>query len=413
MRICLLVYEFPHSLDDAIVSGEIKNPYHLARGLMANGHELIVVSVPFLTRAVRTAAIRPDSMPLTYDVPDGRLRSVARYALRIRNLERFLGGQLADRPFDVIHAQAPALAAAALRARRNGAWRTSTPIVTTAHGTYVPEIEGDRVKRSAREVLRTMSGRLTLNTDREAFRASDAVIAASRFQEAEMVGLYNVPPAKVLVIYNGVDLHLYRPDGPAAALAETSIGRNDKVVLFVGRLVPKKGLQHLIEAFPDISERIPNARCLVVGGSTAFDTFGPTLREMVRLKGLAERFSWLQGVPEIDLPSIYRRASVSVFPSVNYESLPTVVLESMACGIPAIATNRWGTPEALGSSHPGLVRQGEPKELARAVVALLSQPKTAEAVRRDQLARIGTFSLDTAVARHEELYVRVAAKAHR
>jgi glycosyltransferase involved in cell wall biosynthesis len=409
MRICMLAYEFPGSPAEPIVSGEVKNPYYLARGLMARGHQVTVVSLPFLTRSVRVAAVRPNSNPPTYDVPDGRLRSAARYVLRIRNVERFFGSELPGRAFDVVHAQSPALAAGALRARRRGTLSASTPIVTTAHGTYVPEVEGDRVKRSVREILRAASARLTLNIDRDAFRASDAVVAASRFQEAEMADLYKVPRAKIAVIHNGVDTEFYRPDGPAADLAGTSMGPDDRVILFVGRLVPKKGLQHLIAAFPGIVDSVPNARCLVVGGSRIFDTYGPALRDMVRSGGLDGRFVWRQDVPEDEMPALYRRASVCAFPSMNYESLPTVALEAMACGIPVVATNSWGMPEALGPDHPGLVPQSAPRELARAIVAVLSQPGVAAEAGRDQRERIGAFSLDACVAKHEELYARVAA----
>jgi hypothetical protein len=74
-----------------------------------------------------------------------------------------------------------------------------------------------------------------------------------------------------------------------------------------------------------------------------------------------------------------------------------------------VATNSWGTPEALGPDHPGLVSQGAPGELTRAVVAMLSRPGVAAEARREQRKRIGTFSLDACVAKHEEIYSRVAA----
>src|SRR5450759_1022735 len=135
MKICLLTYEYPRSMADAIVSGEVKNSYYLARGLVAAGHEVTVVSVPFLTRSPTSAALRPGSDPPIYDVPEGRLRAIVRYALRIRNVELFMASQFRDRGFDVIHAESPALAAGAIRARGRNKLPASTPIVTTAHGT--------------------------------------------------------------------------------------------------------------------------------------------------------------------------------------------------------------------------------------------------------------------------------------
>ena len=313
-----------------------------------------------------------------------------------------------DGRYDVIHAQAPALAAAAVKARRKGAIAAATPIVTTAHGTYVPEVEGDRTRRSPREIARAALGRLSLNTDRQAFARSDVVIAASRHQEAEMADIYRVPRENLEVIYNGIDLALYRPEGEVADLP--GVGDQDEVVLFVGRLVPKKGLQHLISAFPAILGNVPNARCVVVGGTAIFDTFGPTLRKMVADAGLTDRFTWLHDVAESRLPSVYRRASVAVFPSINYESLPTVVMEAMAAGVPVVATNRWGTPEALGSSHPGLVAQAAPEEIAGAVTTMLLDETASDCVVRDQFARLEPLGLDTCVTRHLDLYAKLAAE---
>jgi spore coat protein SA len=265
----------------------------------------------------------------------------------------------------------------------------------------------DRIRRSPREVVRAASGRLSLNTDRKAFIRSDAVISASRYQEAEMADIYRVPRDSVEVIYNGIDLALYRPDGEVAGLP--GVVEQDKVVLFVGRLVPKKGLQHLIAAFPAILGKVPDARCVVVGGTAIFDTFGPKLRHMVADAGLTDRFTWLQDVPESRLPSVYRRAGVAVFPSINYESLPTVAMEAMASGVPVIATNRWGTPEALGSAHPGLVAQAAPGAIAEAVTTMLLDVAASHSIVRDQLARIESFSLDTCTRRHLDLYARLAA----
>jgi glycosyltransferase involved in cell wall biosynthesis len=408
MNICLLTYEYPHSMADAIVSGEVKNSYHLARGLVAAGHDVTIVSVPFLTRSVKSAGFRPDPGPPICDVPEGRFRSVVRYALRIRNVERLMAGSLNDGRFDVIHAESPALAAGAIRARRRRNPAGTTPIVTTAHGTYLPEVRAGDAGPSVTHLLRTAGGRLSLRIDRNAFGSSAAVVAASRYQRREMEELYRVPAEKVEIIHNGVDLDLYCPGDAPADLAASRPAKGGPTILFVGRLVPKKGLQHLIAAFPRILAVAPEARCVVVGGSKVFDTFGSELRKLSRRLGVADRFCWLQDVPELDMPRVYRAADVAVFPSVHYESLPTVILEAMACGVPVVATRNWGTPEALGLEHPGLLDQATPEALAGRVAAFLDGPELSARVRLDQLARVRSFGLTVAVAKHEELYRRVA-----
>ncbi len=211
------------------------------------------------------------------------------------------------------------------------------------------------------------------------------------------------------MIYNGVDRDLYSPEPSRPGAGESSGAGDGPVILFVGRLVPKKGLQHLIAAFPRILEALPDARCIVVGGSRLSDTYGSQLRALVEQGGLSARFSWLQDVPEDELPAIYAQADICVFPSEGYESLPTVVFEAMACGVPVVATNRWGTPEALGTDHPGLVPEADPKAIARVVVEITSNSDLSEEVRAQQLSRVSHFDLLTMVSAHEALYRDVVA----
>lgn len=399
LSICMLTYEFPDSLDSAVVSGEVKNPYHLARGLVREGHSVTIVSVPALSRSVQHAGPRVGSEFPTHDVPEGRLVAVPRYALRIRNVKRYLPRVPGIAQFDVVHAQAPALAAAALSARRQGVLAAGTPIITTGHGTNLPEADADG-SFNLRQRLRTINARGILLIDRAAFRSSDGVVSVSEFQKTELAELYGVPGERIHIVHNGIDLEHYGPSDTLPA-ADSSDG---PVILFVGRLVPKKGLQYLIRAFGAISERHPGARCVVVGGSAAFDTYGGPLRALAAECGVTDRFTWLGDVPESELPECFRRADVCAFPSEGYESLPTVVLEAMASGVPVVATRAWGTPEALGDDHPGLTPEADPGAVADAVLRFLDDPQTRSRVVAEQAVRVRAFDLRTTVSHHERIY---------
>jgi glycosyltransferase involved in cell wall biosynthesis len=328
---------------------------------------------------------------------------IFRYLLRIRNVTGFMRSIAARGRFDVIHAQHPSAGAAALLARAVTPELRGTPIVTTGHGTGLPEADADGFV-SLRQTLRVANSRLLLPLDRTAFTRADAVISVSEFQRKELADLYHVPLDRISVIYNGVDRTRYRPDvTPADDLpipAETT-----PLILFVGRLVPKKGVQYLIEAFTQILSRFPRAHCLIVGGTPAYNTYGEVLKALTRERGVADHFSWIEdGVPEVRLPSYYAAADVCVFPSENYESIPTVIFEAMAVGVPVVTTNRWGSPEALGVDHPGLVPEGDPDALARAVIAIAGDERVKQSVREAQFARIGRFDLEQTASQHEELY---------
>jgi glycosyltransferase involved in cell wall biosynthesis len=401
LSICMLTYEYPVSIDEAVVSGEVKNPFSLAQGLIANGHRLTVVNVPFLTKVPDVRGLRDDRLTPTYDVPEGRSTAVIRYALRTRNVERFLRNQTLPR-FDVIHAQAPALAGSVVLARRRNQLLSGVRLVTTGHGTNLPEADAD-AKVSLRQRARIANARLVLPIDRWAFKASDAVVSVSSFQREELERLYGVPKKKIAVIYNGVDLERYTPDVLPSARPELNIGEGP-LILFVGRLVPKKGLQHLFAALPAIIERVPNVRCAVVGGSPAFDSYSKQLHEFARSHGVDGRIQWLSSVPETELPSIYASATVCAFPSEGYESLPTVALEAMASGKPVVATRSWGTPEALGDDHPGLIEESDPAALASSLIRMLTEARTRDRAVAEQNQRLGSFALKKTVADHEALY---------
>jgi glycosyltransferase involved in cell wall biosynthesis len=310
--------------------------------------------------------------------------------------------------FDVIHSQHPALSAAVAIARKTSPEHREPPVVTSGHGTGLPEADADGFV-SIRQSLRVANSRLMLPVDRAAFRASAKVISVSEFQREELAHLYKISAERTSVIYNGVDLTRYRPDTAPSSSIPVGPDVGSPLILFVGRLVPKKGLQYLIRAFPQILETFPRAHCVVVGGTPAFDTYGDVLEGLARDIGVSSNFTWIrEGVPEEDLPGVYARADICVFPSKGYESLPTVIFEAMACGIPVVTTDRWGSPEALGEGHPGLVAEASPDAIAHAIAAIVGSDDLYQAVRHRQLQRIPRFALENTVTQHEDLYRAVA-----
>lgn len=399
LRIGMLAYEFPSTIDEAVVSGEVKNPYSLARGLQERGHEVTIYNVPFLTRDVARPTRRKSAEFEIWDLPEGRAAGVVRYGWRSLNVARFL---LASKTpaFDVVHAQAPALAAGVLLARRRQSALRDTRLVTTGHGTNLPEADADGTA-SLRQRLRVRNARLVVPIDRFGFRGSDAVVSVSHFQRDEMERLYGVDSDKIAIIHNGIDLERYNSAAQPTTRIQAGPG---PTLLFVGRLTPKKGLQHLLAALPEVRKRLPDARLVVVGGSPIFDFYGAELRALARTLNLDGCVEWHMSVSERELPGFYAAADLCVFPSEGYESLPTVALEAMAVGVPVVTTRSWGTPEATGDDHPGLIEEGRPEIIAETVVRLLTSDDLRTSALTAQNERIGSFSLDNCVRLHEETY---------
>ena len=399
VRLLMLGYEFPSSTGEAVVSGEVKNPASLAWALAARGHSVTVASVPFLTRTQVTSDLRATPGPLpVHDIPEGRGRGVLRYLDRAYRVSRWLRRQ-DPRDFDVVHAQAPPLALAVRLAGRRWA---DVPLVVTGHGTNLPEADAD-AHGGLRHRLRALHARAVVPVDRAGFSAADMTISVSGFQAQELQEIYRVPSDRIRVIRNGVDFDRYAPD------EERRRDSGSADILFVGRMAPKKGLVPLVRAMPRVLEAVPEARLHIVGGSEPFNFLGDAVADEIRALGLSGHVQVEMAVPESELPGYYRSHDVLIAPSEGYESLPTVILEAIACRTPVIATKSWGTPEVLGDDHPGLLESTEPADIAEALVRFLTDPRVREQALEAQGRRVELFDLRTCLTDHVSLYEEVSA----
>lgn len=203
------------------------------------------------------------------------------------------------------------------------------PYVVTSHGADLYALKGRGLDALKRFVAR---------------RSSAATVVSSAMRER--LAALGVPAAHIHVLPMGVDLsERFTPD-PA-------VQRTTREILFVGRLVEKKGLRHLIDAMPLVLERVPDAFLTIAG-------FGPeeaALRQQVHALGLAAKVRFLGAVPQAELPALYRRAALFVAPFVQAESgdqegLPVALMEAVACGCPVVAGDVAGIEDLLGRMKP-------------------------------------------------------------
>jgi len=177
-------------------------------------------------------------------------------------------------------------------------------------------------------------------------RTADQIIASSENDREYTRYLYDAPSEKISVIYPGIDASLFRPIDKTEARAHIHADREHKIVLFVGRIEPLKGIDTLLYAMKILKKQKPNAQiCLwIVGGDTSEkQTKWPkTLKLLARLRetlGIPDSHVHFAGrQPQTELPYYYNSADVVVMPS-HYESFGMSALEAMGCGIPVITTN--------------------------------------------------------------------------
>lgn len=275
--------------------------------------------------------------------------------------------------------------------------RFGLPVIVTSHGGDLYGLRGSMLRRWKRHVA--------------AAAAAMTVVSSAMAQEARAQGLQ---PPRMSVLPMGVDLK-------SRFVPDESVERRADELLFVGRLVPKKGLRHLLDAMPSIIAQRPGVTLTIAG-------FGPeeaALRAQVEHLGLAACVTFLGAVPQEGLPALYRRASLLVAPFVRDESgdqegLPVVLMEAIGCGCPVLAGHVQGVEDLLASYHAQLsVDARDPGALADAIVAQLSHPAEALARARElRDAAVGFIDWDHIASSYGDLIANCMqasprhAKAH-
>lgn len=260
------------------------------------------------------------------------------------------------------------------------------PVVITARGTDInllPQYTGPR-----RMIL-------------EAARKVAAIITVSQALKDELVRL-GVASEKVEVLRNGVDSHLFRPvpQDDARSILGLATGENAGPILAsVGSLVTLKGHHLVIEALA----ALPGVRLVIAGR-------GPEqgrLEALALKVGVADRVTFLGQIAQVDLPVVYSAANLLILASCR-EGWPNVLLESMACGTPAIATQVGGSAEVITAPEAGrLLERQDSRAIVDAVKVMLSDPPLREATRRYAEA----FGWDSTTAGQRRVFAAAIAGA--
>nr|WP_233171579.1 glycosyltransferase [Dyella sp. ASV21] len=212
-----------------------------------------------------------------------------------------------------------------------------------------------------------------------------SVVSSAMVTECQRLGLQ---PRKLSVLPMGVDL-------TTRFVPDSAVTRHQDELLFVGRLVPKKGLRYLLDAMPRIIDQRPGVVLKIAG-------FGPddaALRKQAKALNIEEHVMFLGALPQDRLPDLYRRASVLIAPFVrddsgNQEGLPVALMEAIGCGCPVVVGNVAGIEDLLGRYAEQLtVDSRNVDALAMAILHALSDVPAAAvralAIRADAEERIG------------------------
>ncbi len=250
-------------------------------------------------------------------------------------------------------------------------WRT--PVVHMFHTLGVMK---QRVARSASE----SDGDYRLKGEQEILKFADRIVAATQAELAQLQWLYQADTRKVVVVPPGVDVSRFYPIPKDEAKEYIGVPPCDRMLLFVGRIEPLKGLDTLIEAIGQMRNAglfIDQPICLTVIGGDPDVSPEAMSAEMARLKALRERsgvgdlVTFIGKRDQDTLPYYYSAAEAVVMPSY-YESFGMVALEAMACGTPVVASEVGGLAFLVQDGVTGYtVPVDEPGALAEKLTVLI------------------------------------------
>ncbi|BAM69638.1 MULTISPECIES: glycosyltransferase family 4 protein [unclassified Methanothermobacter] len=270
-------------------------------------------------------------------------------------------------------------------------WLTGRPLVITAHGSDVYNLasKNKRVFRVSRFVLR---------------RAS-AVIAVSRDIRDELVDEFGVDEEKIHIINMGVDTSIFRPMDKEECRRRLGLPLDKRIVLFVGNIIPRKGVLYLIESLEHV--KFDDVQCIILGAPVDREYFD-TVKN--RLNEIDADVRFFDAVPYSEVAVWMNAADVFVLPS-NEEAFGLVALEALACGTPTIATAVGGLKEFIRDSETGYsVPIGDALAIADKINHVLDPENRAEveSIREKGLQVADSFSTVKQVKRILRVYRDVA-----
>ena len=210
---------------------------------------------------------------------------------------------------------------------------------------------------------------LRIHAEKKLVKDCQRIIASTRKGKEDLIGNYGASPAKVSIVPCGVNVALFKPIRKDIARRHTGLN-GDRLLLFVGRIVPEKGVDNLVQAVSCL-QRKQRMKLVVIGG----DRYGAEiqrLEDLARSLRINDSVTFLGLIAHDELPFFYSAADACVVPSYH-ESFGLVMLESLACGTPVVATKVGGAESLIRPGVTGyLVGDNDPQCLADSISQLMS-----------------------------------------
>ena len=366
MKILMLTWEYP----PRIVGGIARVVNDLSKRLIKDGHDVTVVTyregnAPYFEDDKGVKVYRVDNFMIN---PNNFIDWIMQMNFNmIAKANEIIAKEGA---FDVIHAH-DWLVAYAAKTLKNS---YDIPIVSTIHATESGRNSG--IHDETQRYINDTEWMLTYE--------STEVIVNSNYMKRELQSLFGLPFEKINVIPNGININMFNGVEKDYDFRRKYALDNEKIILFMGRLVYEKGVQHLISAMPKILAGYHDAKLVIAGKGGMLDE----LRAQVNSLGISNKVYFTGYMDSKQVCKMYKCADVSVFPS-TYEPFGIVALEAMLSGTPVVVSDIGGLNEIVEHGVDGMKSYaGNPNSLADSILALLYNPQLADSVVKKAKAKV-------------------------
>ena len=362
----MLTWEYP----PRIVGGIARVVHDLSKRLIKDGHDVTVVTykegnVPYFEDDKGVKVYRVDNFMIN---PNNFIDWIMQLNFNLVAKANEIMSK--EGKFDVIHAHDWLVAYAAKTIKNS----YDIPIVSTIHAT-----ESGRNSGIHDEVQRYIN-----DTEWMLTYESTEVIVNSNYMKCELQRLFGLPFEKINVVPNGINLTNFNGVEKDYDFRRQFAMDNEKIILFTGRLVYEKGIQHLIAAMPKVLSRYSDAKLVIVGRGGMIDE----LKRQVDYLGLGDKVYFTGYLDSKKIVKMYKCADVAVFPS-TYEPFGIVTLEAMLAGIPVVTSDIGGLNEIVEHGVNGMKSYaGNSNSIADSILALLYDKRLAQEVVKNAKAKV-------------------------
>lgn len=362
----MLTWEYP----PRVVGGIARVVNDLSKRLIKDGHDVTVVTykegnVPYYELDKGVKVYRVDNFMINASnfidwVMQLNFNMIAKASEIIQK----------EGEFDVIHAHDWLVAYAAKTLKHS----YNIPLVSTIHATEAGRNSG--IRDSQQKYINDTEWMLTYE--------STEVIVNSNYMKGELQRLFGLPFEKINVVPNGVDLLLYSGVDRDYEFRRRYAMDNEKIILFVGRLVYEKGVQHLIAAMPKILNGYHDAKLVIAGKGGMMDE----LKQEANALDLGDKVYFTGYINGKDVPKLYKAADVAVFPS-TYEPFGIVALEAMLSERPIVVSDIGGLNEIVQHRENGMkCYAGNANSIADSILELLYNPELCANLTKKAKAKV-------------------------